>query len=57
MVIITASMGGTYTRGESLLDVLSLPYDQVPLMPMWLSLIVLVLAVINLVMMRRPQAA
>ena len=57
LVIITASMGGTYTRGESLLDVLSLPYDQVPLMPMWLSLTVLILAVVNLLMMRKPQAA
>ena len=57
LVLITASMGGTYTRGESLLDVLSLPYDVVPLMPMWLSLAVLGLAVVNLVLMRRPQAA
>ena len=57
LVLITASMGGTYTRGESLLDVLSLPYDVVPLMPMWLSLAVLGLAVVNLVLMRRPRFA
>lgn len=57
LVLITASMGGTYTRGESLLDVLSLPYDVVPLMPMWLSLAVLGLALVNLVLMRRPQSA
>ena len=57
LVLITASMGGTYTRGESLLDVLSLPYDVVPLMPMWLSLAVLGLAVVNLVLMRKPRAA
>ncbi|MAI09196.1 MAG: hypothetical protein CMA08_01255 [Euryarchaeota archaeon] len=56
MVLITASMGGTYSRGESLLDGLSLPYDQVPLMPLWLSVVVMVLAVLNLVTVRRSSA-
>ena len=56
-MLITASMGGTYTRGESLLDVLSLPYDVVPLMPMWLSTAVLGLALVNLVLIRKPRAA
>ena len=50
-------MGGTYTRGESLLDVLSLPYDVVPLMPIWLSTAVLGLALVNLVLIRKPRAA
>ena len=56
MVLMTSSMGGTYTRGESLLDGLSLPYDQVPLMPLWLSVVVMVLAVLNLVLVRRSPA-
>jgi len=57
LVLLTASLGGTYSRGESLLDVFSLPYDQVPLMPMWLSITVLVLAAANLVLMRRTVRA
>ncbi|MEL0265930.1 MAG: hypothetical protein VW945_00430, partial [Candidatus Poseidoniales archaeon] len=57
LVLLTASFGGTYSRGESLLDVLSLPYDRVPLMPMWLSATVLVLAAANLVLMRRGVRA
>jgi len=56
MVLMTSSMGGTYTRGESLLDGLSLPYDHVPLMPLWLSVVVMVLAVLNLVTVRRSSA-
>ena len=57
MVLLTASLGGTYSRSESLLDVFSLPYDQVPLMPMWLSITVLVLAAANPVLMRRTVRA
>lgn len=57
LVLLTASLGGTFSRGESLLDVFSLPYDQVPLMPMWLSATVLVLAFANLVFMRRGVRA
>ena len=57
LVLLTASLGGTYSRGESLLDVFSLPYDQVPLMPMWLSITVLVLAAANLALMRRSVRA
>ena len=57
LVLMTASLGGTYSRGESLLDIFSLPYDQVPLMPMWLSITVLVLATANLVLMRRSVRA
>jgi hypothetical protein len=34
-----------------------LPYDQVPLMPVWLSAVVVAVAVTNLVLMRRPQAS
>jgi hypothetical protein len=53
LVIITASMGGTYTRGESLLDVLSLPYDLVPLMPIWMSSAIVVMAVMPWHKLRR----
>ena len=54
---MTASLGGTFSRGESLLDIFRLPYDQVPLMPMWLSGAVLVLAITNLVLLRRETTA
>ena len=57
LVLLTASIGGTFTRGESLLDVFSLPYDTVPLMPVWLSGVVLLVAVGNLLAMRRGRAA
>lgn len=57
LVLLTASLGGTFSRGESLLDAFSLPYDQVPLMPMWLSATVVAMAVANLVLMRRGVRA
>ena len=57
LVLMTASLGGTFSRGESLLDIFRLPYDQVPLMPMWLSGAVLVLAITNLVLLRRETTA
>jgi hypothetical protein len=56
-VLLTASIGGTFTRGESLLDLLKLPYETVPLMPVWLSGIVLLVAVGNLLAMRRGRTA
>ena len=57
LVLLTASLGGTFSRGESLLDVFSLPYDTVPLMPIWLSGALLVVAITNLVLMRRQPTA
>jgi hypothetical protein len=57
LVLLTASIGGTFTRGESLLDLLKLPYETVPLMPVWLSGIVLLVAVGNLLAMRRGRTA
>ena len=48
LILLTASIGGTFSRGESLLDIFHLPYEIVPLMPLWMSCIVLVLAVANL---------
>lgn len=55
LVLITASLGGTYSRGESLLDVFNLPYEHVPLMPMWLSGLVMAVALANMVMMRQQR--
>ena len=55
-MLLTASLGGTFSRGESLLDIFHLPYDQVPLMPMWLSGTVAVLAIVNLILMRRSPS-
>ena len=57
LILTTASIGGTFARGESLLDMLHLPYDTVPLMPMWLSGLVIAVAVANLVMMRQERTA
>ena len=54
---MTASLGGTFSRGESLLDIFRLLHDQVPPMPMWLSGAVLVLAITNLVLLRRETTA
>lgn len=48
LTLLTASLGGTFARGESLLDMLHLPYDQVPLMPVLLSMVLIVAALGNL---------
>lgn len=42
LMLLTASAGGTFSRGESLLDWLNLPYNEVLLMPTALSAILLV---------------
>tara|TARA_B100001559_G_C16339420_1_gene547305 strand:- start:34 stop:606 length:573 start_codon:yes stop_codon:yes gene_type:complete len=42
LMLLTASAGGTFARGESLLDILSLPYDIVILMPVTISVILLI---------------
>jgi len=57
LVLTTASIGGTFTRGESLLDMFNLPYEHVPLMPMWLSGLVIVVAVTQFAMMRQNRTA
>ena len=44
-MLLTASVGGTFTRGESLLDVFQLPYEQVLLFPFALSIIALILGI------------
>lgn len=42
MMLLTASAGGTFSRGESLLDILSLPYDLIILMPIAISIILII---------------
>ena len=54
-MLMTASAGGKFSRGESVLDFLNLPYDTIFLMPTWASAIILlaglasaIIAVVNL---------
>ena len=48
-MLLTASAGGTFTRGESLLDIFHLPYQQVLLFPLLVSLTALLLGAVMLV--------
>jgi len=41
-MLLTASAGGSFARGESLLDIFSLPYDMIILMPIAISAILLI---------------
>lgn len=56
LMLLTASLGGTFSRGESLLDGLNLPYENVPLFPLWLSVIIGLMALANLAKMRSVPA-
>ena len=54
-MLMTASAGGKFSRGESVLDFLNLPYDTIFLMPTWTSAIIIlaglasaIIAVMNL---------
>ena len=49
-MLLTASAGGTFTRGESLLDIFHLPYEEVLLFPVQVSVTGLLLGVIMLVL-------
>lgn len=49
-MLLTASAGGTFARGESLLDILHLPYEHVLLFPMLVSAIALLLGISMLVL-------
>ena len=42
MMLLTASAGGSFSRGESLLDIFSLPYDMIILMPIAISVILII---------------
>ncbi len=56
-ILLTASAGGKFTRGESLLDMLHLPYDLVLLMPIWLSALLLLSGLTNLVIGIRANSS
>ena len=49
-MLLTASAGGTFARGESLLDLFHLPYEEVLLFPVFISVTGLLLGVIMLVL-------
>ncbi|MED6337811.1 MAG: hypothetical protein VYC12_02165 [Candidatus Thermoplasmatota archaeon] len=42
-MLLTASAGGKFTRNESLVDLLNLPYDTIFLMPFWATGIILLI--------------
>ena len=48
-MLMTASAGGKFSRGESVLDFLNLPYDTIFLMPTWSSAIILVAGVVSVI--------
>lgn len=54
LMLLTASAGGKFSRGESLLDWLHLPYNEVMLMPAYLSVILLLLGLTCTVIGFRP---
>jgi hypothetical protein len=56
-ILLTASVGGKFTRGESLLDILHLPYDLVLLMPIWLSIILLISGLANFAIAIRANSS
>jgi hypothetical protein len=56
-ILLTASAGGKFARGESLLDMLHLPYDLVLLMPIWLSVLLLLSGLTNLVIGIRANSS
>jgi hypothetical protein len=55
-MLLTASAGGTFTRGESLLDSLHLPYNEVLLMPTFLSIGLLLLGIACTAVAFRPSS-
>ncbi len=56
-ILLTASLGGRFSRGESLLDFAHLPYDTLFLAPMWFSIILLGIGIANIVMYFRTSSA
>ncbi len=47
MMLLTASLGGRFSRGESLLDFAHLPYDTLFLAPGWFSAALLLIGIAN----------
>jgi hypothetical protein len=56
-ILLTASVGGKFARGESLLDILHLPYDLVLLMPIWLSILLLISGLANFAIAIRANSS
>ena len=56
-ILLTASLGGRFSRGESLLDFAHLPYDTLFLAPMWFSIVLLGIGIANIVMYFRMSSA
>ena len=60
MMLLTASAGGTFSRGESLLDIFSLPYDSILLMPITISSLLLLSGILSIIIaivqMRKPSS-
>lgn len=50
LMLITASAGGKFSRGESVLDIFNLPYDTIFLMPLWLSTFILIIGIVSTVL-------
>lgn len=57
MVLLTASLGGTFARGESLLSWMPVSFDTVPLMPLWFSAGLVLVALVNMGLMRKQSSA
>ena len=49
-MLLTASAGGKFTRNESLVDILNLPYDTILLMPSWASGVILAIGLATTVL-------
>ena len=58
-MLMTASAGGKFSRGESVLDFLNLPYDTIFLMPTWASGIILLAGVVSAIIavMNLPKSS
>jgi hypothetical protein len=57
MMLLTASLGGRFSRGESLLDFAHLPYDTLFLASGWFSAVILLIGLANIVMYIRRGSA
>ena len=49
MMLLTASAGGTFSRGESLLDIVRLPYDSILLMRITISSLLLLSGILSII--------
>ena len=58
-MLMTASTGGKFSRGESVLDFLNLPFDTILLMPTWVSGIILLAGVVSAIIavMNLPKSS